>query len=207
MFCLKRVSIPLRLLPNYIGDKSLVIPNTTAAFLHTTPVCHTFWEREKKSGYKTALPEPSKKQMIMDGLKELKSEINLWKEEMKEKFESDPLLVFRPGETDIVFNFKDKSSLDKWVVTTDMDHNEGKSTAKLELSNSGAGLFHGVVNSEHIKDGVIKRTGYANIRTKRVRVSSMYDFCSCEKLITKITYRNLSNAKLPTIGVNTICWS
>ena len=143
------------------------------SYVHTTPVCKTFWEREKKSGYKTALPEPSKKTMILDGLKELKAEIELWSEEMKEKFESDPILVFRPGETDIVFNFKDKSALDKWIVTTDMDHNEGKSTAALELSNAGAALFHGVVNSEHVKDGVIKRTGYANIKTKRVRVSEI----------------------------------
>lgn len=171
MACLIHISSPLRLLPKSFGTcRHIIFPSTSTAFFHTTSVCRTFWEREKKSGYKTSLPEPSKKQMILDGLKELKSEIHLWKEEMKEKFESDPLLVFRPGETDIVFTFKDKSSLDKWTVTTDMDHNEGKSTATLELSNSGAGLFSGEVNSEHVKDGVIKRTGYANVRTKRVRV-------------------------------------
>lgn len=154
--------------PHKYKFKSLKVPVTC---VHTTPACLTFWEREKKSGYKTALPLPSKKNLILDGLKELKHEINMWKDEMKEKLESDPILVFRPGETDVIFDFKDKTSIDKWVVTTDMDHNEGKSTAVLELSSSGAGLFHGNVNSEHIKDGRIKRTGYANIRTKRVRVS------------------------------------
>lgn len=159
---LKRFSVPC---------KATNFNISPCSYIHTTAVCKTFWEREKKSGYKTELPEPSKKKMILDGLKELKAEIQLWSEEMKEKLESDPILVFRPGETDIVFNFKDKSALDKWVVTTDMDHNEGKSTAALELSNAGAGLFHGEVCSEHVKDGVIKRTGYANIKTKRVRVS------------------------------------
>lgn len=174
MFSIIRNCPSLKRLPlnaNFLQEKVLNTAIIPASNVHTTPVCKTFWEREKKSGYKTALPQPSKKKMILDGLRELKEEIHMWSEEMKEKLESDPILVYRPGETDIVFNFKDKSSLDKWIVTTDMDHNEGKSTAALELSNSGAGLFHGVVNSEHIKDGVIKRTGYANIRTKRVRVS------------------------------------
>lgn len=140
--------------------------------VHTTAVRSTFWEREKKSGYKTKLPEPSKKQLIIDGLRELKDEIKLWRQEVKEKLESDPILVFRPGETDIVFDFKEPDVLDKWTVTTDADHGEGKSNATLELSASGAGLFHGEVNSQHTKDGIIKRTGYANIRTKRVRVST-----------------------------------
>ncbi|KAM7361047.1 complex I intermediate-associated protein 30 [Cochliomyia hominivorax] len=183
---IKRLPFKSSLLPECVLN-TLVIPSTK---FHTTPVCKTFWEREKKSGYKTSLPEPSKKKMILDGLRELKEEIHLWSEEMKERLESDPILVYRPGETDIVFNFKEKSSLDKWIVTTDMDHNEGKSTAQLELSNSGAGLFHGMVNSEHIKDGVIKRTGYANIRTKRVRKSfkreATYDWSQYNMLVLKI---------------------
>lgn len=144
-------------------------------YIHTTAVHRTFWEREKKSGYKTKLPEPSKKQLILDGLKDLKEEIKMWRREVKEQLESDPILVFRPGETDVVFDFKAPDVLDKWTVTTDADHGEGKSTATLELSAAGAGLFHGEVNSDHTKDGIIKRTGYANIRTKRVRVS--YHVC------------------------------
>lgn len=66
-------------------------------FLHTSPPLSTFWERDKKSGYKTELPLPSKKQLILDGFKELKSEIALWREEMKEKLATDPLLLYRPG--------------------------------------------------------------------------------------------------------------
>ena len=69
-----------------------------------------------------------------------------------------------------MFQFKNNQDLDKWVVTTDSDHNEGKSSAKLEISDASAGLFHGYVNGDVVKDGKIKRTGYANIRTKRVRV-------------------------------------
>lgn len=65
--------------------------------IHTSTILNTFWEREKKSGYSRALENVSKKQLILDGLKELKKEINLWKKEVKEKLESDPVLVFRPG--------------------------------------------------------------------------------------------------------------
>lgn len=188
MFNVIRHTHHLRLIPTAI--QKCVHPIASIASIHTTPVCSTFWEREKKSGYKTALPEPNKKQMIMDGLKELKEEISLWKDEMKEKLESDPIVVFRAGETDIAFNFKDKSSLDKWTVTTDMDHNEGKSTAALELSSCGAGLFHGHVNSEHIKDGIIKRTGYANIRTKRVRVcAQIVDDISTNYMVYHISFK------------------
>uniref|UniRef100_A0A1B0G1D9 NADH:ubiquinone oxidoreductase intermediate-associated protein 30 domain-containing protein n=1 Tax=Glossina morsitans morsitans TaxID=37546 RepID=A0A1B0G1D9_GLOMM len=158
--------------------------------IHTSPISSTFWEREKKSGYKTALPLPSRKQMILDGFKELKEEIKLWRQEIKETFESDPILVYRPGEIDVVFNFKDEKSLDKWVVTSDKDHNEGRSTAMLELSNSGGGLFHGDVCSEHVKDGIIKRTGYASMRTKRVRKSfkreSTYDWSQYNMLVLKV---------------------
>ena len=64
---------------------------------HTTLVQTTFWERDKKGGYNRHLKLPSKKQMILDGFKELKGEIRMWREEMKETLASDPILVFRPG--------------------------------------------------------------------------------------------------------------
>jgi NADH dehydrogenase [ubiquinone] 1 alpha subcomplex assembly factor 1 len=81
--------------------------NTNNAFrsIHTTTVNSTFWEREKKSGYGKKYPAIPTKSMILDGLKELKSEIQMWREEVKEKFESDPILVFRPGEVDVAWKF------------------------------------------------------------------------------------------------------
>lgn len=71
--------------------------------IHTTAVNATFWEREKGSGYYKK-PKLSK-EMILDGFKELKKEIKVWTEEVKEKFDTDPLMAFRPGETDIVWKF------------------------------------------------------------------------------------------------------
>ncbi|XP_018784615.1 PREDICTED: complex I intermediate-associated protein 30, mitochondrial [Bactrocera latifrons] len=164
----------------------IIVPS----FIHTSAIRKTFWEKEKKSGYTSNVTLPSRKDLIVEGFRELKKEIQLWKDEMKEKIDSDPILVYRPGETDVVFNFKNESAFDTWIVTTDADHREGKSTAKLEMSSGGAGLFHGNVNSEHVKDGIVKRTGYANIRTKRVRRSfkreSTYDWTQYNTLVMKI---------------------
>lgn len=73
--------------------------------IHTTVVNTTFWEREKKSGYAKKYPLVPTKAMILEGLQELKKEIILWKDEVKEKLEGDPICVFRPGEVDIAWKF------------------------------------------------------------------------------------------------------
>lgn len=146
---------------------------TKAVSFHTSSVNRTFWEKDKKSGYSrnSKIKFPSKKEQIVEGFKELKSEISLWKEEVAEKLRMDPIVVYRPGEVDVIYNFQEKKDVEKWVVSADSDHNEGKSKANLELTNADSGLFHGFVDSQYLKDGKIKRTGYANIRTLRVQVS------------------------------------
>lgn len=144
--------------------------------IHTTSILNTFWERDRKSGYDKNLARVSQKKLILDGLKELKQEIGLWKEEVKEKIESDPILVFRPGETDVVWNFKTEKDVNQWVITADSDHNEGQSTANLEICSSGNGLFHGYVDSILPIDGKIKRAGYCNIKSLRARVSDLVGY-------------------------------
>lgn len=54
--------------------------------------------------------------MIIEGLKDLKSEIKLWKEEMREKFEDDPILAFRPGEIDVAYRFKGELTLNAELI-------------------------------------------------------------------------------------------
>lgn len=76
--------------------------SATAVSFHTSDTRPLFWERDRRGGYDTRLPELSRKQQILDGLRELKQEIVLWKEEVKEKLESDPVLVFRPGRINII---------------------------------------------------------------------------------------------------------
>lgn len=158
--------------------------------LHTSSINRTFWEPDKKSGYSKPDSQmfPSKKKLIADGFKELRSEIALWKREVTERLRMDPIVVYRPGEVDIVYDFQDKTSIEKWVVTADSDHNEGNSKASLELTNAESGLFQGFVDSHFLKDGKIKRTGYANMRTLRVQVRliiSLSVFCK-QKFLPEI---------------------
>lgn len=143
-------------------EPNLVRPTVLASGL--------FWERHRKGGYQTE-QRASTKDLIVNGLKELRTEFALFQQEWKEKLESDPLVVFRPGEIDVVFGFESQPDLDRWVVTTDRDHGEGYSQAALERSPAGFGLFHGTLESRVPKDGRIKRAGYANIKSLRVRVS------------------------------------
>lgn len=138
--------------------------------LKTTNVTSAFWEKDEKGGYIDNRVLPGKVQMIKDGLKELKEEIALWSEEVKETLESDPYLIFRPGETDVMWKFESEGSLDQWVVTSDKDNNEGYSNCTLLLNKNAKGLFSGELNTRVPKDGRIKRAGYCNIRTIRARV-------------------------------------
>lgn len=62
-------------------------------------------------GYETKQPILPTKQMIIDGLKDLKEEIKVWKEEVKEKLESDVVMVYRPNEIDVYCQFRGKFNL------------------------------------------------------------------------------------------------
>jgi hypothetical protein len=70
---------------------------TTSHLIHTTHV-GLFWERDLKGGYLRDRPKHATVDLVRDGLKELKGEIKLWKDEMKEHFIGDPILAYRPGE-------------------------------------------------------------------------------------------------------------
>lgn len=74
------------------------------------------------------------------------------------------------GETDVVWDFNVPEELNKWVASSDSDHNEGESVCKLETSPAGHGLFSGVVKSKLPFDGKLKRAGYCNIKSIRARV-------------------------------------
>lgn len=130
---------------------------------------YELWVKDRKNGYKTQ-KEVSTKQHIIDGLKLLKHEIKLWKEEVKELLTGDPLLVCRPGETDVLWTFGKDEDLSQFIVTSDSDFNEGQSNCSLKKSPAGYGLFSGKLDSTIPLRGTIKRTGYCNISSKRVMV-------------------------------------
>lgn len=134
-----------------------------------------FWEPDRKGGYNKDAPRVSRKQLILEGLRDLKQEVRLWREEVTEKLTSDPVLVFRPGETDVVWDFNDPATLAQWVASSDSDHNEGHSRCTLEPSEAGRALFAGEVRTLVPKDGKIKRAGYCNIKSMRARKSFKRD--------------------------------
>lgn len=140
-------------------------------YFRTSKILESFWEADEKGGYKDKRLKPPTKELIRDGFKELKQEIALWTEEVKEKFECDPVIIFRPGETDIIWKFGNKESLEKWKVTSDSDHNEGYSNCSLTLNEQGKGLFSGYLSRKVPIDGRVKRSGYCNITTLRARVN------------------------------------
>lgn len=66
--------------------------------LHTSRASHEFHEFDKRSGYDTGLEvSDSRLERIRMGFRQLKEEIKLWKHEMREIIESDPILDYRAG--------------------------------------------------------------------------------------------------------------
>lgn len=55
-----------------------------------------FWEKDRKGGYETKIKVPTLEHIKL-GFKELKYELDLLKEEIRQTIVTDPLLVARPG--------------------------------------------------------------------------------------------------------------
>lgn len=178
--------------------------------IHTTPNLQLFWERHRKGGYNKNVKRVSQKELILEGFKQLKKEIVLWKQEVQEKLECDPVVIFRPGtltgrcnwfnqikihyhwiiagETDVKWQFRDESDFEDWKVTNDSDHNEGQSFSTFEISAAGHGLFSGNVQSKVPLDGRIKRAGYSNIQSMRARVSFSFNLSMMSESLKKIAF-------------------
>jgi NADH dehydrogenase [ubiquinone] 1 alpha subcomplex assembly factor 1 len=60
------------------------------------------------TGYEKEQPLLPTKKMILEGLKDLKEEIIMWKDEIQEKLETDPILIYRPNEIDVYCRFNSK---------------------------------------------------------------------------------------------------
>ncbi|KAJ9591572.1 hypothetical protein L9F63_001926 [Diploptera punctata] len=177
-----------------------------------TSAASWFWERDPKGGYLRDKPKPSRKDLIRDGLKELKTEIKLWKEEVKEHLRGDPILAYRRGEIDIQWQFNTPESLAKWVTTSDSDHNEGHSTCELKLSQGGKGLFTGDLNTQVPKVGRIKKAGYCNMRSIRPRKSFKRDAYFDWRMYTHIVLRVRGDGRsymlnISTMGYYDIMWN
>lgn len=160
-----------------------VLLNDVKPFKTTQCTPGIFWEPDEKGGYKDTRPRPSKIQMIRNGMKELKHEIALWRQEMQEALETDPIYIYRPGETDIKWRFGNSDALNKWKITTDSDNNEGFSKCSLTLNKQGKGLFSGFLSTRIPKDGRVKRAGYCNMQSLRARVGRFWEVVRTNELL------------------------
>jgi NADH dehydrogenase [ubiquinone] 1 alpha subcomplex assembly factor 1 len=131
------------------------------------------WEKDKKSGYRQPIDVPKTK-MIKDGVKMIGSEMGVWVDEMKEKLHMD-INVFdiKHNDYETVWRFNEQRNINEWLVTTDCDNSEGFSTASFTYTKNNTGLFHGHLSQQVPKDGVVKRTGYCNIRSPTKFVSNL----------------------------------
>lgn len=165
--------------------------------LHTTVGLSCFLQRDPKSGYKKVYYNlPPQEDLgifgrLREGWQQIKTELAIWLEEMKEKFRMDPVLIYRQNEVDIVWQFNgDPKALDQWILTCDSDHGEGYSTAKLEMSSTGTGIFSGTLNTRLPKDGKIKYAGYCNItsypKERSFRRTIYHDWSQYTHLVLRI---------------------
>nr|SVE86229.1 EOG090X091L [Daphnia similis]SVE86857.1 EOG090X091L [Daphnia similis]SVE87483.1 EOG090X091L [Daphnia similis]SVE88111.1 EOG090X091L [Daphnia similis] len=146
----------------------------------------------RKSGYEDKnRKKVSPRQAIRDGLKELKQEIKIWTEEVKEGYTFDPIMGMPlPGEVDIQWSFNESTDFDNWVVTSDSDHDEGHSTSTLSVSPTGKGLFSGNLSTQLVRDGKVKRAGYCNFKSIRPQKSfkrdSFHDWNGYTHLVMRV---------------------
>ena len=141
------------------------------AVLRQQVACMSVWERDKKAGYRKPINLPKTK-MIKDGVKMIGSEMGMWCEEMKEKFTADQnVFDIQHEDYEYVWKFHERQSVEEWLVTSDRDNSEGFSEGNFTFSRNNTALFHGHLSQQVPKDGVVKRTGYCNIRSPTKFVS------------------------------------
>lgn len=133
-------------------------------------VCISVWEKDKKGGNRKPYPV-SHIEMIKDGLKMMGPEMKKFGDEMKHKFRADPFVNINDGDYEYIWKFNDRKRVEEWIVSSDHDNNEGQSQANLTFSTNNTALFHGYLSQQVPKDGVVKRTGYCNIRSPTKFVS------------------------------------
>ncbi|XP_013192102.1 complex I intermediate-associated protein 30, mitochondrial isoform X2 [Amyelois transitella] len=185
---LHSLCVNIRNLSGFHNNSNIILKQVQPGIQHI-PQRLLFWERDRKGGYKTE-KEVSTLEHIKLGYKEIKQEFQLLKQEIREFIVTDPLLVARPGETDLIWCFNKPEVLEKFVTTSDSDHNEGYSSCKLEMSSAGRARFHGNLDLRVPKDGRIKKAGYCAMRSARIRKSfkreSTYDWNLYNTLVLKI---------------------
>ncbi|KAL4238859.1 Complex I intermediate-associated protein 30 [Mactra antiquata] len=102
---------------------------------------------------------------VIDGFDILKKNIPVYKQEIIDKFKCDIDIHYEHGDYEYFEQFSIPGRVDKWVVSSDSDTGNGKSTAKLIHSGRNTALFKGHIDKTPVQDGVTERAGFCSIRS------------------------------------------
>lgn len=124
---------------------------------------HIF-EVDRRGGYMHK-NEQQLKDKIKHGMQILKKDVKLFGEEVKDAWRCDRMVSARHNDYEYFWKFHGAESIEPWVVTADRDNLEGFSKAELVLSKNNNALFQGYLSQKLPNDGIIKNTGYVNLRS------------------------------------------
>ncbi|XP_076657200.1 complex I intermediate-associated protein 30 [Halictus rubicundus] len=171
------------------------ISNGSTRKLHNSSRLFDFWE-PKRSNYPVIHDIVKKEEKLSllgrlkAGCRDIKGELSLFLTEMRDLFRIHHTEIL-PDAKEILWKFDGTEDCrNKWILSCDSDYNQGFSTAKLDFTLTGTGLFHGELNPRLPKDGTIGRAGYCNITTATKRKSfkraTTYDIDAYNCLVLRV---------------------
>lgn len=169
---------------------SVLKPRLTSSLI----VKRSFYEHPRESFpkvYHKPPPNLTFLEKLRLAAREFRGEFKLLYKELREDYSFLHTTHIVPNEDDVVWKFDGtEKSVDQWIVNCDRDYSVGYSIAKLELSSSGTGVFHGVLDTRVPKDGKTERSGYCNITTirklKSFKREDFYDWTKYNELVLRV---------------------
>ncbi|CAN8025578.1 hypothetical protein HPB47_021937 [Ixodes persulcatus] len=164
-----------------------------------------FYKSSRKEGYERPAPPNTTPYAVRfrEGLRELKTEFGILKEEMLQTLRCDPKYYFH-GDTEVLWKFDSAKAVGDWIVTADRDNDEGFSTADFSLGPGMTGVFSGHLDTRPPKDGRVLHTGYCNIRSPRAMRSfgrnASYDWSAFTHLELRV--RGDGRAYMLNVGID-----
>ena len=141
--------------------------------LSTSGHVSMFYEPDRGGGRRKPT-EYSSYELWREGIQHIGGEVSKFKDEVFCKLRCDNFAELEHGDYELLWKFDNKEMINSWIVTTDQDNDEGHSTAEFVITPNNRGLFRGCIDTTVPKDGVIKRTGYCNIRSPQNFVRSYF---------------------------------
>ncbi|CAN7937227.1 unnamed protein product [Ixodes hexagonus] len=192
--------MPLGRLATATGRRLTAAGTSTLTFRRTC-----FYKSSRKEDYeRPEIPNTTPYAVrIREGLRDLKTEFGLLKDEWVEKLRCDPKYYYH-GDNQVLWKFDSAKTVADWLVTADSDNNEGYSTARFSLGPGGTGVFEGHLDTRKPKDGRVLHAGYCNIRSPRASRSfgrtSSYNWTPFTHLVLRV--RGDGRAYMLNLGID-----